>query len=98
MYQHVAVEEGQAPAPIVAPPRSHPIFGILQRIGSVILSNRKAMLGVIILAVFVLMAVFAPAVAPYDPNATDAIPSAPPSHDHWLGTTSYGQDILSQII
>jgi peptide/nickel transport system permease protein len=67
-------------------------------VGRVILSNRKALLGVLILGVFLVMAIFAPILAPYDPNATVGLPGAPPDHAHLLGTTSQGQDILSQII
>lgn len=98
MYQHIAVDDEAQVAPILpqAAPRARP--GVLRRVGSVILSNRKALLGVFILAVFVVMAVFAPILAPYNPNATIALPGAPPSHAYPLGTTSYGQDILSQII
>jgi peptide/nickel transport system permease protein len=44
------------------------------------------------------MAVFAPLIAPYNPHGTDFLPSATPSRDHLFGTTSYGQDILSQVI
>jgi peptide/nickel transport system permease protein len=98
MYQHVTLDDDVQAAPVVTRSRAHPILGILQRVGSVVLSNRKALLGVVILAVFIVMAVFAPMLAPYDPGATNALPSSPPSHAHWLGTTSYGQDILSQII
>jgi peptide/nickel transport system permease protein len=44
------------------------------------------------------MALFAQKIAPYDPNATDFLPTAPPSRAHLLGTTSYGQDIFSQLV
>ncbi|MHC1551345.1 ABC transporter permease [Phyllobacterium sp. K27] len=48
---------------------------------------------------FVLCAIFAPQLAPYDPTAQsiDAM-MAPPDSVHLLGTDSYGQDILSRII
>ncbi|MBV9282249.1 MAG: ABC transporter permease, partial [Chloroflexi bacterium] len=52
----------------------------------------------IILLAFVAVAVFAPLVAPYGPADEIFQPSAPPSHDHLLGTTSYGQDIFSQLV
>jgi peptide/nickel transport system permease protein len=98
VYQHVSLEGESAPPQVLPPRTAHPILGVLGRIGSVITSNRKALLGLAILLVFTGMAVFAPVLAPYDPSATDALPSAPPSAAHWLGTTSYGQDILSQVI
>jgi len=52
-----------------------------------------------VLVGFVLLAVLAPLLAPYPPDATDLLNSlAPPSPEHWLGTNQLGQDILSQII
>jgi peptide/nickel transport system permease protein len=58
-----------------------------------------------ILAVIIVAAVFAPLVAPYDPNAIDIINRlAPPawahggSSSHLLGTDELGRDILSRII
>lgn len=54
------------------------------------------------LAFIVLMAfaaVFAPWVAPYDPLAVDYTAMlAPPSWEHWVGTDSFGRDVLSRII
>jgi peptide/nickel transport system permease protein len=48
---------------------------------------------------WILLALFAPAIAPYDPNAHDmrAI-LQPPNAAHWLGTDNYGRDVLSRII
>jgi peptide/nickel transport system permease protein len=50
--------------------------------------------------VFVLLvAAFAPLLAPYDPLAVDfAAMLAPPSAEHWLGTDSFGRDVLSRLI
>ena len=60
--------------------------------------NKLAVTGSIILLVFILMAVFAPFLAPYDPfyMDTEAILSAP-SAPHLLGTDNMGRDILSRI-
>ena len=52
-----------------------------------------------VLVGFVLLAIFAPLLAPYPPDATDLLNSlAPPSAEHWLGTNQVGQDTLSRII
>ena len=52
-----------------------------------------------VLVGFVLLAVFAPLLAPYPPDATDLLNSlAPPSAEHWLGTNQVGQDTLSRLI
>jgi peptide/nickel transport system permease protein len=64
----------------------------------VLWSNRKAKVGLFLLAGFVLIALFAPILAPYDPYDSSFMPSAPPDAEHLLGTTQAGQDVLSQLI
>ncbi|MCL2534307.1 MAG: ABC transporter permease [Nocardiaceae bacterium] len=47
----------------------------------------------------IVMAVFAPLLAPYDPYAQDVVNRLqPPSSSHWLGTDDYGRDVLSRLI
>lgn len=61
--------------------------------------NRLAMTGGVIAAVFVLAALFAPLVAPYDPARPDfADALAAPSWSHWLGTDDLGRDQLSRVV
>lgn len=61
--------------------------------------NRLAMVGLAIIVILVLAAVFADFVAPYDPAAQDlAHMRQMPSAQHLLGTDEYGRDILSRII
>ena len=56
-------------------------------------------IAVIVLAVVTLSAIFAPWIAPYDPDTPDFTAFfAPPSPAHWLGTDALGRDILSRII
>src|SRR5947209_4899178 len=98
MYPHVALDQPAAPSPVV-PSRERPaILAILGTILSTVAGNRKALLGFLILAVFTIMALFAQKIAPYDPNSTDFFPTSPPTRAHLLGTTSYGQDIYSQLV
>ncbi len=59
--------------------------------------NRKARLGLGLLAGFVLMAMFGPWLAG-DPGAFVGAPHQPPSWAHWLGTSGQGQDILAQTV
>lgn len=50
-------------------------------------------------ALFVLVAILAPYIAPYPPNKTDILnASAAPSAEHLLGTDDTGRDILSRLI
>lgn len=61
--------------------------------------NRGAVFGLAVLVVIVLMSVFAPLLAPYDPVAQGVGPALQrPSLDHWAGTDSFGRDLLSRII
>lgn len=64
----------------------------------IVWSNRKARIGIIILAFFVIMAIIGPWIAPYSLNNTHFSPSLEPSAAHWLGTTQSGQDVLSQLL
>jgi peptide/nickel transport system permease protein len=62
------------------------------------LSNPKALIGALLMIIFVVMAVGAPLIAPYDPMALDFRPTEPLSAAHVLGTTAYGQDVFSQLV
>src|ERR1044072_2863185 len=61
--------------------------------------NRLTVIGVVIVVVLVLVALFAPWIAPYDVGATDlSIRYLPPSAAHWFGTDSTGRDIFSRVV
>ncbi|MBV9552695.1 MAG: ABC transporter permease [Alphaproteobacteria bacterium] len=56
-------------------------------------------IGAVIMAVFVLAAIFAPFITVYDPLTTNAAVSlAKPSTQHWLGCDFMGRDVYSRII
>lgn len=57
----------------------------------------KSKISMVVLAIVVLAAVFAPLIAPHDPLATGT-PIQPPSSEHPFGTDSVGRDILSRVI
>src|SRR5215208_3693906 len=62
-------------------------------------SNHLALFGGIVISLFILMAVFAPLVAPYDPLAQNLTEKfARPSLAHPFGQDELGRDILSRII
>src|SRR5262245_26494282 len=64
--------------------------------------NRIGFVGLIMLVVAVIVAVFAPILAPYNPKSSEGITSTdiykPPSAEHWLGTDDAGKDVLSGFI
>lgn len=60
--------------------------------------NKLGRIGFAIIVAFILIAVFAPYISPYDPYARVGTPFSRPSAQFWLGTNDIGQDILSEII
>jgi peptide/nickel transport system permease protein len=61
--------------------------------------NPLATVGVVMVAVFAVLAIFAPLIAPHDPAHID-LPArlSAPSAAHWFGSDELGRDILSRII
>ena len=61
--------------------------------------RRGAMLGLAVVLIFVVLAVFAAWIAPQDPIATNwgAIRKGP-SAEHWMGTDEIGRDVLSRVV
>ena len=58
-----------------------------------------AIIGGTIVGFFVLIAIFAPFIAPYDPTRGNLADSyLPPSPEHWFGTNIQGQDVFSRIV
>ena len=78
------IEDGGAP-PV-------DIIGFVRR-------NPTVALGSFLLLAVVLVAIFAPLVAPGDPQALNPIKRLrPPSRDHWFGTDMYGRDVFTRTI
>lgn len=62
-------------------------------------TNKLALISAIIILMFILAAIFAPLVAPYDPNAQQLSERLQkPSAAHWLGTDEFGRDVFSRLI
>jgi peptide/nickel transport system permease protein len=57
-----------------------------------------AVVGIGIIATWTFLAVFAPWIAPFDPNAQDADKFLSPSSVHWMGTDELNRDIWSRIV
>ncbi|MCD6033544.1 MAG: binding-protein-dependent transport system inner rane protein, partial [Thermomicrobiales bacterium] len=74
---------------------------LLRRAWELFSRNRLACLGLGFLTILGLAALFAPLVAPYDPNAIDLLPEGvlqPPSWEHPFGTDELGRDGLSRAL
>jgi peptide/nickel transport system permease protein len=71
----------------------------LRRVIRVMTGRWIVVIGLILVFVFIILAIFAPLIAPYDPNNVDlkAILQQP-SGAHWLGTDIVGRDLLSRVI
>ena len=70
-----------------------------QRVRRRLLRRRSAMLGLIVVASFILIAIFAPWIAPYDPLQTSwSTVRKAPNAAHWFGTDEIGRDVLSRVV
>jgi peptide/nickel transport system permease protein len=69
-----------------------------------LLGDSFAVAGLVVFALFLLIAAFAPLIATHPPYESALTPEGrllrlqPPSADHWLGTTTFGHDVFSQFI
>jgi peptide/nickel transport system permease protein len=62
------------------------------------LRNRKLVVGLGVVLVFLLLALFGPLFTGDDPMAYVGPPSAAPSGQYWFGTTTFGQDVFAQFV
>lgn len=85
--QEVSIIKSSAPGELKKRKPPHPFW-----------SNTKALVGLGLVALFVLVAIVAPLIQRYPPTAEIFLPSQGPSAAHWLGTTALGQDVWSQLI
>jgi peptide/nickel transport system permease protein len=82
-------------------PASDAIPGPLRFLGRALRtlwSNNKARVGLVIIALNILIAVFAPLIAPHSPTETSFTPYLGPNATNWFGTTGNGQDVFSQMV
>src|SRR3978361_2310682 len=61
--------------------------------------RKGAVVGIVVIVTFILLALFAPLILPYDPIAANfALVRKPPSALHWFGTDELGRDVLVRVI
>src|SRR6202035_5372699 len=81
--------------PIVSDELESPARRALRRL----FARKGAVVGMVVIAAFILLTAFAPVIAPYDPIATSwTLVRKPPSALHWFGTDDLGRDVLSRVI
>ncbi len=68
------------------------------RIARGVLSQPLAVVGAVIAIGWLIVAIFAPLIAPYDPLAQDFGLTLPPSREHLFGTDELGRDVLSRVV
>jgi peptide/nickel transport system permease protein len=84
-----------APASRDLAPLERPMQRALRRL----VKRKGAMVGLVLITAFILLAICAPLVAPYDPIATSwTLVRKAPSMAHWFGTDDLGRDVLSRVI
>jgi peptide/nickel transport system permease protein len=84
---------------MIAVDRSDELESPARRAWRRLLARKGAVVGLVIIAVFILLALFAPLITPYDPIATSwTLVRKPPSALHWFGTDDLGRDILTRVI
>jgi peptide/nickel transport system permease protein len=60
--------------------------------------NTGAVIGLVIFVLWVLVALFGPLVAPYDPTETVGGARRPPTGEFWFGTDMLGRDVFSRVL
>jgi peptide/nickel transport system permease protein len=90
-----------APAPSLAQVAERPLR-VRSRLAALVrdlLSSRGVVIGGTLFLILVLIAIFAPVLAPFDPIEQDyAQTLRPPSREHLMGTDNFGRDIFSRVI
>ncbi|QOR64586.1 ABC transporter permease [Cytobacillus suaedae] len=69
-----------------------------RRYWQVLTSNNLGMFGLCLLVIFLLIALLAPLIAPFDPTERVGAPFTKPNGQFLLGTNDVGQDILSELL
>ena len=98
--QELPVEvEGTPAGQIVVTPATLPVPTRQRLIWlRTLLKNPKALVGIAIVSIFILVAVFAPVIAPGDPTEFVDSPNLPPSATHLFGTEGQGKDVFRQTV
>lgn len=94
MEKNNSTNVSQQSAEILEKPES-----LFKEMWASLILNKGAVIGLVIIVILILVALFGKLIMPYDPNYSDMSASfLPPSAAHWFGTDQLGRDIFSRII
>jgi len=96
----LVVDEREVSAPLSGLAGRKPVNQFRRNLKRFLIGNRLNLVGVIIVALFLILSLVGEAIAPHDPYAGD-ITNAKlkgPSRDHILGTDELGRDVFSRIL
>jgi peptide/nickel transport system permease protein len=93
------VKMTDAALPLLSPTAPDELESPARRALRRLMARKGSVAGCVVIAAFVLLALAAPWIAPYDPVATSwTLVRKAPSALHWFGTDELGRDILSRVI
>ncbi|MDO8882426.1 ABC transporter permease, partial [Pseudotabrizicola sp.] len=73
--------------------------GFREAFSRVVLDRPSTQIAFVVVIIFILVAVLAPLIAPYDPLRQSMLRiNQTPTAQHWLGTDQFGRDVLSRLI
>ena len=73
--------------------------GLLEQLGRMASQNKLAVFSAAVILIIILLAVFAPVIAPYKESQQDLMARlSAPSAQHWFGTDELGRDVFSRIL
>src|SRR5512147_1952159 len=71
----------------------------LRNVSALVSSDRRFMVGGLLLVSYILIALIGPSISPHDLDAPNlAVRLGAPTATHWLGTARIGRDVLTRII
>ncbi len=79
---------------IVGPPAPSPWLDVWKRFRA----NRLAVVGMVFLIFLILVAIFAPLIAPYGITERSSVFRGGPSSEHYFGTDIIGRDVFSRLV
>lgn len=98
------MQTGNVPSPVAELPDANkpspaaPLESPMQEVVRALLRHRSAMIGGAVVLVFILLALAAPLITPYDYMEPSPDTLASPSAEHWFGTDDLGRDIFTRIV